>query len=398
MHQALQTGQPTSKPIYHIGIDARLAGLKHGGIGRYIENLIRELLKLQPQHIHWHFFFFNQEQTKEVLGDSSHLTDQQTTGNRPTVSLHYIPIRHYTLTEQIQLPSIFTQANLDLLHIPHFNIPFMYQGNILVTIHDLLWHEYTGPDVTTLAPWQYWIKHHGYKWLTYQAVSKARKILVPAETVKKTVIRYYPNTEAKIVVTPEGVSDTFSKNIDTKFAQSSITKHTYLMYIGSLYPHKNITIVLDSLKKLPNYHLILIGARDVFADKTLTDVLDRDLEDRVHFLGYQTDEVITGLLKHAVALVQPSLSEGFGLTGLEAMASEAVVLCSDIPIFREVYQDGAEFFDPKKVNSFVTAVKNIEKKQHRQTLIERSKSIVKQYSWQKMAQQTLASYMDVLHE
>ncbi len=374
------TNDPTNQPTFQIGIDARLSGVRHGGIGRYIQNLILELLKLDNTSVKWHFFFFDEQQAKEVLGASFNDSD---------LTVHYAPIRHYTLREQLSMPGIFSSINLDLLHIPHFNIPYFYSGKIVVTIHDLLWHEYQGSDVTTLPSWQYRFKHSAYKWLTGKAVKNAQQIFVPAETIKKIVTKYYPEVESKIVVTKEGVSPQFHIK---KNAKKTNTK--FLLYVGSLYPHKNITVVLDALQKLPDYQLILVGARDVFADKTLEEVKKKNLEQQVTFLGYQTDENIVELIQQAQALIQPSLSEGFGLTGLEAMSAGGTVICSDIPIFKEIYQDGAIYFNPHDSLSFVKAVKNSES--NKAELSKKSQHVVSQYSWKKMAEETLQSYFNIL--
>src|SRR5260221_9542612 len=182
-----------------IGIDCRLAGIHHAGIGRYTENLIKRLPALGPE-FQWVFFFSNQKQVEEVLGDLV---------THPQVQVVIAPIRHYSLAEQLQLPGMFIQQKLDLLHIPHFNVPLLYYGKLVITIHDLLWHEYRGLGVTTLSPWLYYLKYGGYRFVVSQAVRKASKILVPAETIKQTLLRFYPILSDKIVVTKEGVDDRF---------------------------------------------------------------------------------------------------------------------------------------------------------------------------------------------
>jgi hypothetical protein len=141
-----------------IGIDCRLAGKKHAGIGRYIENLVIRLPKVAKeqkdnrQTIKWVYFFYDQSQANEI-------SDQIPESNRSTIKTVIAPIRHYSLAEQVKLPAIFKKENLDILHVPHFNVPILYAGKLVVTIHDLLWHERKGLHVTTLHPFLYWLTY-----------------------------------------------------------------------------------------------------------------------------------------------------------------------------------------------------------------------------------------------
>lgn len=364
-----------SQRRYRVGIDCRLSGQRHAGIGRYIENLVRELLKL-PADIDWIFFFSDKEQAEQVLEStpSTHF------------SVVYTPFQHYSLAEQLKLPAIFSQQNLDLLHVPHFNVPFFYKGEIVVTIHDLLWHEYRGAAVTTLPSWQYWPKYMMYRKTVDYAIAKAKRIIVPAQTVADQVQQYYPNTHFKLSVIPEGVEEKFyqSEHVGPKGEK-------YLVYVGSLYPHKNVKVALEALLLLPNYHLKIISSRSVFQEKLRATVDEMKLNDRVTFLGHLSDEAVAELLKHAVALIQPSLSEGFGLTGLEAMAAGTPVVASDIPVFREVYQDHAEYFPPHDSAAFVSAVQKVEKYDVARYQKD-SKAFAQTYTWAKMAKAILSIY------
>lgn len=378
------TNQSSHTATYRIGIDCRLAGKQHAGIGRYVENLVQQLLELkESQAIEWILFFHDEKQAHEIVNNQ-----------RLNVKCQYAPIRHYSIEEQTRMPAIFHEAELDLLHVPHFNIPLFYPGRMIVTIHDLLWHEYQGAHVTTLPSWKYTLKHFAYKYTVKEAVKKAERILVPAETVKKTLAEYYPFAKKKTFVTKEGVGEKFQV-LSSKFQE--VTQPKYLVYVGSLYPHKNIEIVLRSLQQLPDYELLLVGARNVFQDQVRERVKELGVEKQVKFVGYLSDEDLIKTFQHSVALVQPSLFEGFGLTGVEAMASGLPVLASNIPIFKEIYQDGALFFDPKSVESFVKQLREIESEKVRKALIKHGGSVAKHYNWQTMAEQTIGHYLEVLH-
>lgn len=361
----------------HIGLDCRLAGTRHAGIGRYILNLAQRLPREAPD-FSFTYFISEEDQREEI-----DLTDSL------AVQWLHTPVRHYSVAEQWQFPRFLEQTHLDLLHVPHFNVPLTYQGKLVVTIHDLLWHEYRGTQVTTLPAWQYWIKYGMYRLTVSRTVQKAAEILVPSEAVKKTLIKHYPQVKTKTTVTYEGVSTTF------KPVSPRQLKLHQLLYIGSLYPHKNLEVVLHSLVKLPAYTLVIVGARDAFAERITKKIKELDLSGRVTLAGYKSDQELNTLIAESVAVVQPSFSEGFGLTGLEAMSGGGVVLASDIPVFKEIYGEAAEYFDPKSPDSFAQALKKITPAR-RKTLQQLGLSQLKKYSWDIMTSQTVAAYRKAL--
>lgn len=366
-----------SEELLRIGIDCRLAGKRHAGIGRYIQNLIELAPKTEKKlglHIQWIYFFSDLEQKNEFALDKD-------------VEVIYVPYRHYSVAEQVSLPSIFSKAKLDVLHVPHFNIPLFYKGKTVITIHDLLWHEYKGADVTTLSWWMYLLKYQAYLFTVGQAVQKAKLIFVPTQTVKDTVSKYYPTAKKKIEVTREGISSAF---VSAGKKSDQPTKKQFV-YVGSLYPHKNVKVIIESLKKLPEYTLKLVGTRSIFQEQTKAEIKKNGVEHQVEFAGYLSDEELITLLQQSTALVQPSLSEGFGLTGVEAMATGTPVIASDIPIFHEVYQDGAVYFHPHSVESFISAVKEVED-QDPQQLKKIQQATVAKYDWKKMAEETVSAY------
>lgn len=371
-------------PMTRIGIDCRLSGAQHAGIGRYIEELTLRLPDLNT-NITWVYFFYSKDQADNFLRKFSSKKGKK---NQPEIII--APIKHYSLQEQLKMPSFFARQNLDILHVPHFNIPIFYKGKIVVTIHDLLWHEFRGLQATTLNPASYMIKYLAYRKITAKALKKAKKIIVPAKTIKQTVSKYYPKVKNKIAVTYEGAGQFFSQPKTLPATENT------LVYVGSLYPHKNIKVVIRALKDLPDFTLKLVGSRNIFQQQTREIVKKYEASDQVEFTGYLTDDKLAELLHSAFALIQPSLSEGFGLTGVEAMASGVPVIASDIPIFKEIYKDAAVYFNPHRHQSFALAVEKLSGA-NRESLISKGLKVSSAYSWDKMTQQTLDIYTDVLN-
>lgn len=378
-----------------IGIDARLCGERHAGIGRYVKNLLVRLPFVLPQ-FEWVYFFYDRQAYEEVLVLVRQLTSSKKSEGdfKGRVKVVYVPIRHYTALEQVKLPRILKREKLDLLHVPHFNVPIFYRGKLCVTIFDLLWHEYKGARVTTLSPLQYRVKYLAYKLVTWIAVKKASLVFYSAEVVKKAILRYYPWAKNKLVLTRYGVTLPAGGAVDEAW-EKRLPKGDYLLYVGSLYPHKNIRVVLEALTQDKNLHLVLAGSRDVFVAQVEALVAEWNLGKQVTFLGRVSDSELSYLYKNCQALVQPSLSEGFGLTGVEAMGLGAPVLASKIEIFREIYQDAYLAFEPSSAASFLQALGKLQR-MSRALLITKGKKLAATYSWDEMVEIVAKSYAKIL--
>ena len=355
-----------------IGIDARLAGFKHGGIGRYTEELLRYLTREKTSH-QWIVFLFEKGQLPWLERASN-------------VKIVYAPIQHYTFAEQLKLPQIFNAEHLDLLHVPHFNIPLAYSKPYVVTIHDLLWHERREKNATTLSPGMYFLKYHAYKFISETAIRNARAVFVPTEHVKRIVLTHAK--KQRVVVTPEGIAQAYVVK-----GSKAKRPYQYLIYTGSLYPHKNVPYILDVLVGMQEFHLVIVSGRSVFQNAFIQEVNKRSLQDRVHVETMLEDNEIARLYRGAVAFITPSFSEGFGLPGLEALACGALVFASDIPVFHEVYGDAATYINP---NDSVTAIRAITTViNHKELPVQlrmNAQRFVKNYSWQDMANKTLQTY------
>lgn len=357
----------------HIALDARLAGLDHAGIGRYISNLIEELGKIDISN---HYTLIVRPKFKIQLPNSNW-------------QVVVAKSRHYSVAEQLEMLLLLKKIKPDVFHVPHFNAPVFYQGRLVVTIHDLLWHEKIGFKATTLNGLVYLIKYFGYRLVMRVAVKKAKFILTPTDVIKQKILDTFAIAQDKVVVTKEAASQIFFQQ-PSPYPDFSSHK-PYLFYTGSLYPHKNVLTLVKSLQFMPNFKLFVSSARSVFVKDFMKQVKNLKLKDRVVHLGFLSDKELVAWYKQAEALVLPSLSEGFGLTGLEAMAAGVVVLCSDNLVLREVYGRAPVYVDtssPKAIARAVTGLTQAKKITHQKYGL----SLAKTYSWHKMAVETLSIY------
>lgn len=370
----------TKKLNWRIGIDCRLAGTKHGGIGRYIEELITRLPELSSE-IEWVFFVDQSYSLPKEFG--------------PNVEIAKVNVKHYSLKEQLFWGRFLDRYQLDLIHIPHFNVPWFLHTPSVITIHDLLWHEMRGIQVTTLPSWQYWLKYVAYRLVSSKAVTQAKVIIAPTQAVKNTIIKFYPSAKKKITVTLEGFNHLFAKQT----AAQKKNAHQ-LIYVGSLYPHKNIKVVLQALKLDPNLSLIICTARNAFTTKTEELAAKMEVQSRVTIYQQLSDQELIKHMSESVALVQPSLSEGFGLTGLEALAMKLPIIVTDIPVFKEVYQSAAIYFDQHSPQALINSVVKVNQldsnKVAQKEFWNQAQKVTAQYSWDETAKKTLAAYQSAL--
>lgn len=363
-----------------IVIDGRFYGLENAGLGRYTINLVHELAKLDL--INEYFVLLRKKYLNLVLPKNW----------TPVLA----DFQHYSLTEQIKLPKIISSLKPDLVHFLHFNLPIFYRGPYVVTIHDLLMHRQRGLAATTLPKTEYFLKRLGYKIVFAHAVKKANQILVPSRVVKEELIAYYHLDPEKVLVTYEGVD----KKITVK--RSGFTK-PYFLYVGNAYPHKNLKRLIEAIVFLnrgssQKISLLIVSPRNVFTQRLEKIIENLNAKNLVKLLGQVGDKDLGALYQNSIAFVFPSLSEGFGLPGLEAMAAGTLVLASDIPVFKEIYQDVAIYFNPLDFSTIEKAMKDALEmdKEKRKKIIESGRKFVKRYSWSKMAQETLKVYKEVI--
>ncbi len=175
------------------------------------------------------------------------------------------------------------------------------------------------------------------------------------------------------------------------------------MYVGNAYPHKNLerlikATVLLNKKSEHKARLVIISGRSVFFERLNRTISKMGANDFVKVFGFANDKKLHEFYKNSKAFVFPSLSEGFGLPGIEAMDAGTLVLASDIPVFREVYDKKCIFFDPTSIESISDSMEKVLKmsESKRLVLIKNAKNFVKRYSWAKMAEETLKLYEETV--
>ena len=367
----------------HIGIDARFWGLRHAGLGRYVMELVNGLTRLDTSNNYT--LFVRSPYNEEIeVGKNFRLVRAD--------------INHYSLEEQWLLPEIFNKYSLDLLHVPHFNVPLFYKKPFVVTIHDLLWHEVKGLSVTTQNPLTYLVKYLGYRSVVRNALNRSLMIFVPSRVILEKLVKDHGVPEKKIRVTYEAPADIFRPSAEDPSVLSKYqVRKPFVIYTGSAYPHKNIPQAAAAIKRLNQkgemLSFVVASSRSVFLERLSRKLQNEGSDKYVRLIGFVPDEDLMKLYSQAVALLQPSHSEGFGLTGLEAMAVGLPVLTSRSPVFQEIYADAALYFDAQSKDDLETVLQTIlNDGKLRRRLILKGLQRAKLFSWKTLVKQTLTGY------
>ncbi|MDO8619114.1 MAG: glycosyltransferase family 1 protein [Candidatus Daviesbacteria bacterium] len=369
--------------LMKIAIDARL--YNQSGIGRYTRGLISNLEKIDQKN-EYYILLKSNEYKKETFAKNFHKVLADFTW--------------YGVSEQIKMPPLLRSLNVDLVHFPHFNIPVFYKGKFVVTVHDLIHQHFQMHRATTRDPITYRIKQLGYDKIFGLAVKRSEKILVPSEFVKKSLIKEWDVDTEKITVTHEAADREILSMERSMSSERSLqildklgVKLPYLFYVGNAHPHKNIEGLIKAFLILRESHpdliLVLSGQDHYFWNR----LKEESQEQGILYTGEISDEELVALYKNAICFVHPSFEEGFGIPLLEAMACSCPVVASNAASLPEVAKDAAIYFNPNDLKDMVKKISQvIENKKLRKDLITKGQKRYKEFSWEKLAKQTLDVY------
>ncbi len=384
-----------------IGIDARL--WSQSGVGRYIRNLVFNLQKLDTKNEYYIFLAHPEYYRLDYHNKKFHKV--------------LANFKWYGVSEQIKFPILLNKYKLDLVHFPHFNVPILYRGKFVVTIHDLIHEHFQMRRATTLNPLVYKLKQWGYKKVFNSALKKSQKVIVPSNFVKQQIINKWDVNQDKIAVTYEGVEEQLiaaatccTESEIGKALKKYQIKPPFIFYVGNAHPHKNVEGLIKTFLNLRNNYqylqLVLSGSDHYFWERIKKEFKQKD----IIYTGYIDDKDLICLYKSAKCFVMPSFEEGFGIPLLEAMACKCPVVSSDKGSLPEIGGNAALYFDPllprhseslgfardklreesSDMEQKIMDVLNSETV--RSELIKKGQKRYKQFNWKDLAGKTLKIY------
>lgn len=318
-----------------IAIDARMINMS--GIGSYIKALS------------------NKGIYEVALGNEA---DIKKVDN--TVSVIDFDEKIYSIKEQLRFPKKELKAQkVDLLHVPHYNVPIFYNGPMAVTIHDLI-HLVLPEFLPNKLAYYY------ARFVIGHAARKAKVIFTVSENSKADLIKFFKVNPEKIIVTYNAVDHAFVHK-DRDEVTYLIDKYgipankKVIMYVGNLKPHKNLIRLLNAyagIKDREDTCLVLVGK--AFDNTELDATIARlGLDNQVVKTGIIDREELVDFYNLADLFAFPSLYEGFGIPPLEAMACGTPVVSSNTSSLPEVVGEAAYTFNPYDENAIKEAMEKV---------------------------------------
>ncbi len=252
------------------------------------------------------------------------------------------------LWEQVDLPLYLFRKGGGALFSPANTAPLLY-GNNYFTIHDLAFYHHPEWNTKLFSVW--------YNYLIPRLARRSRHIFTVSETIREEIIKYYKISSGKVSVTYNGISGQMLGEATHEY----VKKDKVILAVGTFSKRKNHQHLVNAFiesKVKDEYQLVIIGDKNkVFAESGLDENLlvnaNIKIYDRV------SSEELINMYARAEVLVSLSVYEGFGIPVLEGLYSGCKVICSDIAIYRELYNGYVHFCDPYDINSISAALGNV---------------------------------------
>lgn len=360
--------------MQHILIDAREL---HTTSGRYVERLLHYLQQLDNKHRY-----------SVLLNPSDFETWQPTNQAFTKVRCTH---KEFTFAEQLGLLRLVQGLAPDLVHFTFPQQPILYGGDVITTIHDLTTLRFTNPAKNRLV---FSFKQAVYGQVIHRAARKSKCVITDTQFVKDDLLEFgHGKLKAENIVPIHLAADAIPQQAKPL---KSLEGSQFIMYVGRPLPHKNLNRLIEAFVELKRQHpdllLVLAGKKDSNYLRIESEVSRHTIKNVV-FTDRVSEGQLRWLYENCAAYVFPSLSEGFGFPGLEAMVHGAPVVSSNATCLPEVYGKAAHYFDPLDVPAMSAAISDVlTHTSLRNRLIENGKQQAAQYSWQRTAQQTLDVY------
>lgn len=365
-----------------IGVDAYFLFEKNNtGIGTLNLNLIKALSKVDNEN---KYILFTPAVTHKGVA-------REITKNKNFIIIEYK--NKFSNSRRIWLQSPGLRARIISMGVQLFwgggeYIPILLPKNItcVATIHDVVFALF--PETISLS------NKISYYTLFKLSLKRANAIITISNNSKEEIVKYL-NVNKPIYIAYNGID---LKKYHTNYR---IKKENFILFVGTLQPRKNLINVIKAFNIIAphiNHDLIIVGAsgwknNDIHK---LYEKLNPDIQKRIKFLGYISNEELVALYGRAKIFVAPSLHEGFGLIILEALASGTPVVTSARGAIPEIFGDSVEYADPLYPHDIAEKIKLLlENEEKYKKLINYGLEYSKQYDIKKAALQYLKIFSNL---
>lgn len=362
----------------HIAIDARII---NSSTGRYVERLLTYLQDIDTKN---QYTILVPEKDKDYWKPYN-----------KNFTVKTINFDNYSFAEQVGFHRYLKKLGADLVHFCMPQQPINYTGKKVTTFHDLTLLKTYNSDKNWLI---FHAKQKIGKYVFRRVAEQSNHIIAISNFTKKELLATFPTVaENKVSVIYESsdVAQVRPKKYTLPFKK-------YILYVGQQSDYKNIKRLGDAhqilLAKYPDLGLVLVGSKNAASLKNEEYFKSRNYKN-ILFTGFVTDPELSWLYANTQAYIFPSLMEGFGLPGLEAMGYGTPVVSSNATCLPEVYGQAAHYFNPLDTSDIAEAINQVLSDDKLRTrLAKAGYKQIKKYSWKKQAQETYKVYKKVLGE
>jgi len=366
-------------PIASLVVDARLLAYNRSGIGRYLRHLYTAMAEvvgdeppgMAPAGLRLTMLYHRSDRERALAG----LWPGSAAWTPP----------HHRL-ERWMLAAELARLRPQLVHAPDHVCPEPLGWRTVLTVHDLAFLRL--PE--THAP-----QSRAYYAGLLRSVCRATRTICVSQATRDDLLELAGADPERVRVIYEAPDPCYRPD-----GPAAPAERPYLVFTGTIEPRKNLARVLRALATLApgrRPELRVAGAAGYRAAEVLALPAQLGLEGDVCFLGPRPTSEVASLYRGAIALIFPSLLEGFGLPILEAMACGTPVITSNRSSMAEVAGDAAVLVDPEDVESIAAAISQLmEHPSEREEWRRRGLARAAQFSWQRAARQTLDTFAEAL--
>lgn len=356
-----------------IGINALCYSARRAGVSNYAYQLVKHLTSRNPEFSYIVFVPFGCQR------------DFSTIPGCRCVPIPTMGLVTRVVAEQTLVPLLVSVLRIDILHSIGNVCPIAVGRRNIVTVHDV----YFVHDPSRFSA----LKRRYLQLMVGLSARVACYTICVSNYTAGDLQRHFSVPPERLRVIYEGLGgDNHGQSVSSP--PSIHARKPYFLFVGTIEPGKNLARLLDALSLLPtNYSLVIVGKLGWNYAAVLERAQKADIATRVLFAGYVDDRTLANLYSNALALVLPSLHEGFGLPVVEAMHWGCPVCCSNTSCLPEIVQDAAILFDPTSIDSVAASMRAVADSPNlRQALITKGHARALAFSWEQCAEQTLGVY------
>lgn len=300
-------------------------------------------------------------------------------------------------------------SDADVIHYPYFDpffltLPLIKHKITTVTVHDVIPLKF--PDKFPVG-----FKGRMKWWIQKFSLMHSTAVITDSYASQEDIKKYTGISKDKSQVIYPGVDKAFQKNSNKAMLREVKEKYRlpddYILYVGDVNYNKNVPGLIRAFGKVAGndktVHLVLVGEGFVqpSVERTIVmkEIASIDCKERIHIIGFIPLDHLVCIYNLAKVLVQPSFAEGFGLPILEAMATGCPIVASKLSSLSEIAGDAALLVDPLNVNAIAQSVDTLlHNTSMRNTLTQRGFERVKQFQWERAAEQYVTLWKKILKQ